>query len=162
MPSSTIANQPFFRPMLQPPSRSLLQGFYEDAGWSLREDGKFKSAIKANPMAHWVSVEIDKVKIGIARLDHVPPEDCYVSNLVIKHQYRGRGIGRWFLKNIEIHCAKLGIKRLLLVPETRNLPFYKALSFAPDPLVNGLLKKEIKLFQLKRPFVQNSNFSGHT
>lgn len=112
--------------------------------------------LNANRRLQWVCVEADKVKIGIARLELAPPEFCYLSDLVIKSKYREKGIGRWFVRNIETYCAGFGMRRVLLMPETGSLPFYAALSFVPDPFVPGVLKKDINPFQPKMFFVRNS------
>jgi GNAT superfamily N-acetyltransferase len=135
--------------MAQPPSRKFLQSFHEDAGWSLPRR-EVDNIVKANNRRlQWVGVNSENAKIGIARLELAPPEFCYVSDLVIKSKYRRLGVGRWFLRNIEIFCAGSGIKRLLLLPETGSLPFYQALSFVPDPFVQGVIKKDINPFQPK-------------
>jgi len=137
----------------RPPSKKLLQTFYKEAEWLAAKDG-FKKAPKSNVKEQWVSVELKNVQIGVARLALAAPEFCYLSHLVIRGKYRGKGVGRWFIKNIELFCIKLGIKRLLLEPEGESLPFYQAISFVPDSFVKGILKKEISAFQMKKVFAQ--------
>ncbi|MDX8398691.1 MAG: GNAT family N-acetyltransferase [Gallionellaceae bacterium] len=137
----------------RPPSKKLLQTFYKEAEWLAARDG-FKKAPKSNVKEQWVSVELKNVQIGVARLALAAPEFCYISHLVIRGKYRGKGVGRWFIKSIETYCSKLGIKRLLLEPEGESLPFYQAISFVPDPFVEGILKKEISVFQMKKVFTE--------
>jgi|GEM_PF-862532 len=150
----TLLSQLVFRPNDVPTKKSLL-AFQRDAGWSV--SAKSVEAIllpsDSNPTVNkriqWVSVELDKVKIGIARLELAQPEFCYISDLVIKSKYRGQGVGRWMLRHIEDICNALAIKRVLLKPESRNIAFYESLSFAADPFVPGMLRKDLNPFQRK-------------
>jgi GNAT superfamily N-acetyltransferase len=140
-----------FQPLPQAPSKKTLQAFQKDAGWSVSRR-EVEKMLTPNSRMQWVSVELNKIVIGIARLELAPPEFCHISDLTIKSKYRGQGVGRWFIKNIELFCAGLGIRRMLLLPESEALPFYEALSFTPDPYVPRFLKKEISPFQRKAFF----------
>jgi GNAT superfamily N-acetyltransferase len=136
-----------FFPMVRPPTKKFLREFQKDAGW-FQPSMKIDNSPKDKRWLQWVSVELDDMKIGIARLELSRPECCYISDFVIKRKYRGQGVGRWFLIAIEIYCARLGIRRLLLVPEAGSHPFYEALYFVPDPFVPGILKKDISPFKM--------------
>jgi len=140
-----------FRPLNEPPTLKALQKFQEDAGWSISRKAREKE-IDERRRIQWVSVEMDQVKVAIARLELAPPEFCYVADLIVKSKFRGQGVGRWFMFNIERFCAPLGIRRLTLVPESGSLPFYEALGFVPDPMVSGVWKKDVQLLQRKRLF----------
>jgi len=139
-----------FRPMASPPERKFLQAFHQEAGWAPLPRKELEKVLAPNPRMQWVCVEVDKAIIGIARLELVPPEFCYLSSLVIKRKYRRQGIGRWLLHHVEALCLKRGVKRLLLLPEVGSNEFYDALGFVPDPLVQGILKKELSPFGLKK------------
>jgi GNAT superfamily N-acetyltransferase len=134
-----------FRPLAKPPTK-LLRTLRRDAGWPAVAPGDHA---QPNPLGRvqWVSVEMAKAAIGIARLELAPPEFCFVADLIIASQHRGHGVGRWFLQHIEQYCAGQGIRRLLLQPAPETTGFYAALQFAPDPRVPGFLKKELNPFQ---------------
>jgi GNAT superfamily N-acetyltransferase len=57
--------------------------------------------------------------------------------------WRGRGIGEWFMKQIELHCFETGIPRVLLQPKDDARAFYEKLDFVADPMVAGFMKKDI-------------------
>jgi GNAT superfamily N-acetyltransferase len=134
-----------FRPMKAPPTTKALLAFRKDAG--------LKGALPA-PKAHdargtvqWVSVELKNKQIGIARLELAPPAFCFVSDLMVTSQYRGRGVGHWFVTRIEQFCLGSGIQRLLLEAEDGTDGFYKSQSFMADPLSPRLYRKEISPLQ---------------
>ncbi|WP_296001086.1 GNAT family N-acetyltransferase [Rugamonas sp.] len=134
--------------MTEPPTEKALLAFQKDAGWSVtrRESDTIRSP---HSRAQWVSVEYQKVRIGIARLELAPPEFCYVSDLVIKSKFRRLGVGRWLLRHIEDLCIKLAIRRILLRPEPNSRAFYDSLSFVDDPMVPNILRKDLNPFQRK-------------
>lgn len=136
-----------FKQLERTPAKKVLLDFESDAGWPLSKNALRK--VRADkPSVRWVCVQANGMPIGLAQLELAPPQFCYLSHLVIKSEYRGRGIGRWFLEHIEQMTFSMGIPRLLLTPEERSIPFYQALNFQPDPLVPGVLKKEV--FFLKK------------
>jgi len=152
---STLLSQLVFCPLSDVPTTKSLLAFQKDAGWSVTAK-KIEAIRQANDLIpntnkriQWVSVELDKVKIGIAKLELAQPEFCYISDLVIKSKYRGQGVGRWMFRHIEDMCNALSIKRVLLRPEPHNIGFYESLSFATDPFVPGVLRKDINPFQRK-------------
>ncbi len=142
-------NQLAFCVMEQTPTKKLLQSFRRDAGWSVQRS-ESNRVIPPHSRVQWVCVERQGVKIGIARLELAPPEFCYVSELVIKSKFRGKGAGRFLLGNIEAHCLSFQIKRLLLEPAVGTKPFYESLSYVPDPFVASFLKKELRLLATTR------------
>src|SRR5471032_1372222 len=152
---STLLSQLVFCPLSDVPTTKSLLAFQKDAGCSVTAK-KIEAIRQANDLIpntnkriQWVSVELDKVKIGIAKLELAQPEFCYISDLVIKSKYRGQGVGRWMFRHIEDMCNALSIKRVLLRPEPHNIGFYESLSFATDPFVPGVLRKDINPFQRK-------------
>lgn len=138
-----------FRPLTEPPTLKALQKFQEDAGWSISRKAREKQ-LDERRRIQWVSVEMDQVKVAIGRLELAPPEFCYVADLIVKSKFRGQGVGRWFVFNIERFCSQLGIRRLTLVPESGSVPFYEAIGFVPDAMVPGVWKKDVQLLQRKR------------
>jgi GNAT superfamily N-acetyltransferase len=122
----------------------VLLAFRKDAGWSNRDTADLGRVGRPGSMVQWVTVEAGKRRIGIARLELAPPQFCYVSDLIVLSSHRGRGVGAWFMKQIEQHCIGSGIPRVLLQPLEGNRSFYKKLNFIEDPLVAGFLKKEIQ------------------
>lgn len=150
MPSS-FEERLSFRLLPEPPTLKALQKFQQDAGWSISRKDQEKT-LDERKRIQWVSVEMDQVKVAIARLELAPPEFCYVADLIVKSKFRGQGVGRWFIGGIERFCGPLGIKRLTLVPEAGSQPFYEALGFVPDTMVPGVWKKDVQLLQRKRLF----------
>jgi GNAT superfamily N-acetyltransferase len=135
-----------FHPLSAPLSDKALRAYRKDAGWTvplLHADQQLRGKIQ------WVAVEANGRQVGVARLELAPPEFCYVADLIITSRYRGRGIGRWFLKQIEQYCGGYGIRRLLLQAHAGTESFYELHSFVQDPLVPSFLKKDINPFQRK-------------
>jgi GNAT superfamily N-acetyltransferase len=133
-----------FRALSAPLSDKILLAFRKDAGWSNRDTADLANAGRPGSMVQWVTVEAGKRRIGIARLELVPPQFCYVSDFIVLSSHRGHGVGEWFMKQIEQHCLGCGIPRVLLQPMDDNRGFYEKLNFIDDPLVAGFLKKEIR------------------
>lgn len=137
-----------FRPLTSPLPAKVLRAFRKDAGWPEKNVADAPEQA-TNGKVQWVSVESDKTRIGIARLELAAPEFCYVSEVIIASKFRGRGIGHWLFKSIEQYCAQAGIRRLLLQPQAEARSFYESLQFVPDPFVKSFLKKDISPFQRK-------------
>jgi GNAT superfamily N-acetyltransferase len=121
-----------------------LLAFRKDAGWSNRDTSGIDKAGQPGSLVQWVTVESGKKRVAIARLELAPPQFCFVSDLIVLREHRGRGVGEWFMKQIEQHCAGLGIPRVLLQAMEDNRAFYEKLDFVDDPLVAGFLKKDIR------------------
>jgi GNAT superfamily N-acetyltransferase len=133
-----------FRPLSAPLPDKVLLAFRKDAGWSNRDTSGIDKAGQPGSLVQWVTVESGKKRVAIARLELAPPQFCFVSDLIVLREHRGRGVGEWFMKQIEQHCAGLGIPRVLLQPMADNRAFYEKLDFVADPLVAGFLKKDIR------------------
>jgi GNAT superfamily N-acetyltransferase len=133
-----------FRPLSAPLSDKVLLAFRQDAGWSNRDTTGIMDPSQPGGLVQWVTVESGKKRVAIARLELAPPQFCFVSDLIVLRAHRGRGIGEWFMKQIEHHCLAQGIPRVLLQPMADNRGFYEKLDFVADPLVAGFLKKEIR------------------
>jgi GNAT superfamily N-acetyltransferase len=146
-----------FRPLAVPLGKKTLRAFRQDAGWAAG-DGNASSGTHPRGKVQWVTVDCGKKMIGIARLELAPPEFCYLSDLIISSTYRGRGVGDWFMKNIERYCAQFGIPRLLLEPLEDTKGFYEKMHFVADPYVATFLKKDINPFQRKM-FAASSAFA---
>jgi GNAT superfamily N-acetyltransferase len=133
-----------FHPLSAPLPDKVVLAFRKDAGWSMHDIADLGRVGRPGSMVQWVTVEAGKRRIGIARLELAPPQFCYVSDLIVLGSHRGRGVGAWFMQQIEQHCIGFGIPRVLLQPLHDNRSFYKKLNFIEDPLVAGFLKKEIQ------------------
>ena len=136
-----------FRLMKAAPTAKVLQAFRQDA--NMAGIAPPANAADARGRIQWISVELKKRQIGIARLELAAPEFCFVSELMILSAYRGQGIGHWVMKRVEQYCLELGIKRLLLEAGHGTDNFYKSQAFVADPLIPRLLRKEINPFQRK-------------
>lgn len=133
-----------FHPLTAPLSEKVLLAFRKDAGWRNRDTSALEHGGQWGGQAQWVTVESGKRRVAIARLELAPPQFCFVSDLIVLREHRGRGIGEWFMQQIERHCLDRGIPRVLLQPMADNRAFYEKLDFVADPLVAGFLKKEIR------------------
>jgi GNAT superfamily N-acetyltransferase len=132
-----------FRPLSTPPSDKVLRAFHQDAGWSGHHNADISKAAQPGGIVQWVTAELGKKRVAIARLELAPPQFCYVSDLIVLSAHRGRGVGEWFIKQIEQHCLGVGVPRLVLRPLGGNRRFYEKLNFVDDPRMAGFLKKEI-------------------
>lgn len=137
----------FFRVLPEPLSRKAVLAYRKDAGW----DATATTNASQDPrgQVQWVAVEFGNRQVGVARLELAPPQFCYVADLVIVRNFRGRGVGRWFVRHIEQYCRLFGIRRLLLEGAAGTADFYAALGFGADPALPSLLKKEIPVLQAK-------------
>jgi GNAT superfamily N-acetyltransferase len=135
-----------FRPLQEPLSDKKLLAFRKDAGWKDKIAPVYRDP---RGVVQWVAVEIGKHQIAIARLEMAPPEFCYVADLIIKTDYRGKGVGHWFMRAIEQYCGDRGIRRLLLQATADSEAFYESLDFHVDPKVPQMLKKDIPLLRPK-------------
>jgi GNAT superfamily N-acetyltransferase len=133
-----------FRPLSTALPEKVLLAFRKDAGWRNRDTSHLDRAEHPGSLVQWVTVEAGKRRIAIARLELAPPMFCYVSDLIVLNSHRGRGVGEWFMKQIEQHCIALGIPRVLLQPMVENRGFYEKLDFTDDPVAAGFLKKELR------------------
>lgn len=136
-----------FRVLDAPLSDKVLLAFRKDAGWNNRDLSALGGAGGAGGLVRWVTVERGQKRVGIARLELAPPQFCFVSDLIVLRAQRGRGVGEWFMQQIERHCMAQGIPRVLLQPMADNRGFYEKLDFVADPLVAGFLKKDIRPLQ---------------
>jgi len=134
-----------FRPLKNPPPAKLILDYRKDAGF----DSPLPRAMADDPRGklQWVSVEANGKQVAIARLEIAAPEFCFVSELMVRSAYRGKGIGRWFIHRIEQYCLGMGIRRLLLQAADGTETFYRAMAFFPEPLIPNLLRKEISPLQ---------------
>jgi GNAT superfamily N-acetyltransferase len=137
-----------FHPLASPLPAKVLRAFRKDAGWAETSAADAQAPAPLGKV-QWISVESEKTRVGIARLDMAAPEFCYVSEVIIASKFRGKGIGHWLFKSIEQYCAQAGIRRLLLQPKSGSTSFYASLHFVPDPYVKSYLKKDINPFQRK-------------
>lgn len=124
------------------PNPKLLKEFRKDAGWAPETDA-MRAGLWPGSQVEWATVQSGQKTVGIARLELARPQFCYVSELMVLKAFRGRGIGEWFMRQIELHCFKTGIPRVLLQPKDEARAFYEKLDFVTDPLVAGFMKKEI-------------------
>jgi GNAT superfamily N-acetyltransferase len=124
------------------PSPKLLREFRKDAGWDKDTDA-MRGGLMPGSEVKWATVQSGQKTVGIARLELARPQFCYVSELMILKAWRGRGIGEWFMKQIELHCFETDIPRVLLQPKNDARAFYEKLDFVADPMVAGFMKKDI-------------------
>lgn len=133
-----------FAQLPSPLNPKLLRDFQRDAGW---DDNPEAPQATAHPggQVKWVAALSGKKTVAIARLELAPPHFCYVSELIVLSGHRGRGVGEWFVKQIEMHCFQERIPRVVLQAKEDARAFYEKLHFVADPLAAGFMKKEVGL-----------------
>jgi GNAT superfamily N-acetyltransferase len=139
-----------FLPLDGPQVAKLLQVFRQDAGWTAGNDDALAGALRPGSSVRWMTVRAGQKTVALARLELAPPQFCVVSDLIVLSDYRKRGIGAWFMEQIEQHCREQGITRVVLQSLGTSRAFYDRLAFVDDPLVPGFLKKELR--PLRRAF----------
>jgi GNAT superfamily N-acetyltransferase len=147
-----------FLAMPAAPTPKVLKAFRNDAGWSETGDAALNGAFAPGSQVQWAAVLSGKKTIGIVRLELAPPLFCYLSELVILGDYRGRGVGEWFMEQIERFCLARGIDRVVLQANDDSRGFYDKLRYQPDPVADGFLKKDINPLQRKPalPFARST------
>jgi GNAT superfamily N-acetyltransferase len=147
-----------FLAMPAAPTAKVLKAFRKDAGWTEVGDAALNGAFAPGSRVQWAAVLSGKKTIGIVRLELAPPQFCYLSELVILGEYRGRGVGEWFMEQIERFCLARGIGRVVLQATDDSRGFYDKMHYQADPLAAGFLKKDINPLLRKPafPFAQSS------
>jgi GNAT superfamily N-acetyltransferase len=136
-----------FHLLKSPPPTKVLMSYRRDA--NAEGAPPVSTPADARGKVQWVSVELKKKQVGIARLEVALPEFCFVSDLIILSPYRGKGIGHWVIKRIEQYALSAGVRRILLVAGEGTDNFYKSQSFVEDSTLPRLLRKELNPFQRK-------------
>lgn len=133
-----------------PIAPSVLKQFRKDAGWDHRNGADTPRIPHPGGRVCWATVLMNGRTIAIARLELAPPQFCYVADFIVLENFRGRGVGQWFMHRIEGFCGAQGVPRLVLEPVEGSRPFYERLRFAADPLVRGFLRKDLRGPLLRR------------
>lgn len=141
-----------FLPLPAAPAPKVLKAFRRDAGWQETGDAALNGAFAPGSTVQWAAVLSGKKTIGIVRLELAPPQFCYLSELMILGEHRGRGVGKWFMEQIERFCGARGIARVVLQSRDDSRGFYEKLHFEADPVAAGFLKKELNPLLRKRAF----------
>jgi GNAT superfamily N-acetyltransferase len=134
------------------PTPKVLTAFRKDAGWSETGDAALNGAFAPGSHVQWAAVQSGKKTVGIVRLELAPPQFCYLSELVILGEFRGRGVGEWFMEQIERFCLARGIDRVVLQATDDSRGFYDKLRYQADPVAAGFLKKDINPLLRKPAF----------
>jgi GNAT superfamily N-acetyltransferase len=132
-----------FLAMPAAPTPKVLKAFRKDAGWTEAGDAALNGAFAPGSRVQWAAVLSGKKTIGIVRLELAPPQFCFLSELVILGEHRRRGVGEWFMEQVERFCQAHGIERIVLQPTGESRGFYDKLRFVADPIAAGFLKKDI-------------------
>ena len=133
-----------FAPLAPPQAAKALEVFRKDAGWSGDTGEALAGALQPGSRVQWVGARAGQKLVALARLELAPPRFCLVSDLMVLSGYRGRGIGEWFMRQIEAYCVAEQIPRVLLQATEPSRGFYAKLQFVDDPLAAGFLKKELQ------------------
>ena len=147
-----------FLAMPAAPTQKVLKAFLKDAFLTEVGDEALYCEFAPCSRVQWASVLSGKKTIGIVRLELAPPKFCYLSELVILGEYRGRGVGEWFMEQIERFCLARGVDRVVLQASDDSRGFYDKMRYQADPLAAGFLKKDINPLLRKPalPFAQRA------
>jgi GNAT superfamily N-acetyltransferase len=136
-----------FLPLATGQAAKALQHFRRDAGWTGTTAAAMAEALQPGSRVQWVSVRAGQKTVALARMELAPPQFCFVSDLIVLSGWRGRGVGEWFMRQIEQDCLAQGIPRVVLQALAPSRGFYEKLHFVDDPLAAGFLKKELNPLQ---------------
>ncbi len=108
---------------------------YEIGGWLKRGSSLSRSEISSIISGSYVFVvAVDRMAndtIGMGRAISDGVSDAYIQDLVVKPEYRCRGIGTGIVKIIVRHCLDHGIEWIGLVAEPGSAQFYRPIGFSP-------------------------------
>jgi GNAT superfamily N-acetyltransferase len=144
MPADLTADLHFVPLQAGIPKR--LRAFRREAGWPNTPQ---RPPADMRGRVLWVSVTLRRQQIGIARLEVAAPAFCYIADFIISREWRGKGVGHWFIQQIERYCASLGVQRLLLEAAPGTAEFYGTLGFVPDQYVATMLCKNVAPLQAR-------------
>jgi len=106
---------------------------YKAGGWwkDHWDSSVLKHLIKGS-FAFVVAIDKKSKKaVGMGRLISDGVSDAYIQDLVILHEYRGKGIGRKIVNSLINICKKKNISWLGLIAEPDQDEFYLPIGFKP-------------------------------
>jgi predicted GNAT family N-acyltransferase len=96
--------------------------FTEEQGYKDDVDEIDKTAVE-------LVLYLDKVAIATARLFEVDPETYHVGRVCVLKPYRGKKVGSYLMKFIEVKARSLGARKLILDSQLPREGFYLALGY---------------------------------
>jgi ribosomal protein S18 acetylase RimI-like enzyme len=87
-------------------------------------------ALIERSFAFAVAIELETGRtVGMGRVLSDGVSDAYIQDLVVRNDYRGRGIGTMILSALLEHCTSAGITWIALIAEPGTEAFYIPLGF---------------------------------
>ncbi len=104
---------------------------YRAGGWWNEEwDPAGLDALIAGSFAFAVAVDaVAGRAVGMGRVISDGVSDAYIQDLVVRPEYRGRGVGTMILSALLDYCNSAGVTWVALVAEPGTEAFYTALGF---------------------------------
>ena len=121
--------------ILQGADTQDLMALYKDAGWwdqACERNPEFLTRIVAHS-ALFVGAFAQTRMIGMGRALSDLISDAYIQDVVVLHNYRGRGIGRNIIQTLITGLKGHGVDWIGLIGEPGTGSFYQSLGFRPMP-----------------------------
>lgn len=104
---------------------------YKAGGW-WREDYKKSEISRIIKGSYVFAVVVEKTTgkaVGMGRVLSDGASDAYIQDLVILNEYRGKGLGKYLVKELVSYCKSKGIGWIGLIAEPDQDKFYEELGF---------------------------------
>lgn len=116
---------------------------YQIGGWWHEHPNSRKNlpALIKGSFCFLVATHGDKL-IGMGRVLSDGASDGYIQDIIVRPEYRGRGIGQELVKRLRDYCIEHDLEWIGLVAEKGTVPFYQRFGFTPIPEDTFMLLEE--------------------
>ncbi|MEI8191078.1 MAG: GNAT family N-acetyltransferase [candidate division NC10 bacterium] len=114
---------------------AVLYALYRAAGW-WEEDPEARGVIPRmirGSLCFLVAKSEEARVVGMGRVISDGVSDAYIQDVVVRAEYRRRGIGRAIIGRLVKYCTERGISWVGLVAEPGTQDFYRTLDFREKP-----------------------------
>ncbi len=80
---------------------------------------------------HNFYAEADGQAVGWAQLVTVYPGVGYLNQVYVMNAFRNRGIGRALVERAHLHCMRINLEHMVLIPSDMALQMYRRLGYRP-------------------------------
>ena len=113
----------------KPPSADELASLYQEAGWIDNPCPEQMLKCVNSPSEWFVVRDSDSNLLGIGRFITDYARYAFIVDIIIKEEYRKKGIGTAIMNAIIAQCRTLGLESVNLWPSEGKVPFYERLGF---------------------------------
>ncbi len=112
------------------PPEDIVSLYKAGGWWKDHYDPAGISFLLEKTFAFVVAVEGNSRRaVGMGRIISDGVSDAYIQDIVVLHEYRGKGIGKKILEKLVDHCRKQGLVWIGLIAEEGTEDFYLPLGF---------------------------------